>query len=68
MVGTLVGGVGVHHCMTFNFGSVKLHNCAISIDSYFPVNKFDISFVIFGILMNAVILPLNCLVLILIFT
>ena len=39
-----------------------LHNCVISIDSYFPVNKFD-SFIIFSLLINAVILLLNYLVL-----
>ena len=63
MVGTLVRGVGVHHCVTFNFGYVKLHNCAISIDIYFPVKKFY-SLIIFSILTNAVILLLNYLVLI----
>ena len=41
-----------------------LHNYAISIDSYSPINKFE-SFIIFRVLINAVILPLNCLVLIL---
>ena len=39
-----------------------LHYCVISIDSYSQVNKFD-SFVIFSLLINAVILLLNCLVL-----
>ena len=46
-----------------DYGYVLLHNCAISIDSYSPDNKFC-SFIIFSILINAVILPLNCLVLI----
>ena len=41
-----------------------LHNCAISIDSYSPINKFY-SFIIFSLLINAVILLMNCLVLIL---
>ena len=41
-----------------------LHNCAFSIDSYSPINKFY-SFVLFSVLINAVILLLNCLVLIL---
>ena len=84
------GGVGVHHGLTFNFGSPKvcspfifetcfshdkhiwiavtdyalLHKCAISIDSYSPINKFY-SVIIFSVLINAVILLLNCLVLIL---
>ena len=40
---------------------VLLHNCATSIDSYSPVNKFY-SFIIFSLLINAVILPLNYLV------
>ena len=39
-------------------------NCAISIDSYSPINKVY-SFIIFSLLINAVILLLNCLVLIL---
>ena len=43
---------------------VLLRNCAISIDSYSPANKFY-SFIIFSVLINAVILILNCLVLIL---
>ena len=43
---------------------VFLHNFAISIDSYSPVNKFY-SFIIFSLLINLVILLLNCLVLIL---
>ena len=34
---------------------VLLHNCAISIDSYSPINKFY-SFIIFILLINAVIL------------
>ena len=41
-----------------------LHNCAFSIDSYSPVNIFY-GFIIFSLLINAVILLLNCLVLIL---
>ena len=41
-----------------------LHNCAFSIDSYSPINKFY-SFIIFSVLINAVTLLLNCLVLIL---
>ena len=36
-----------------------LHNCAISIYSYSPVNKFY-NFKIFSFRINAVILPLNC--------
>ena len=40
------------------------HNCAISIDSYSLVNKFYSS-IIFSLLINAVILQLNCLVLLL---
>ena len=43
---------------------VFLHNYAISIDSNCPINKFY-SFIIFCSLINAVILLLNCLVLIL---
>ena len=43
---------------------VLLHNCAISINIYSPVNKFYSS-TIFRLLINAVILLLNCLVLIL---
>ena len=43
---------------------ILLHNCAISIDSYSPENKFY-SFIIISVLINAVILLLNCLVLIL---
>ena len=43
---------------------VLLHNCAIFIDSYSPINKFY-SFIIFSVLINVVILLLNCLVLIL---
>ena len=43
---------------------VLLHNYAISIYSYSPVNKFY-SFIIFSILIDAVILLLNLLVLIL---
>ena len=41
-----------------------LHNFAISIDSSSPINKFD-SFIIFSLLINGVILLLNCLILIL---
>ena len=40
-----------------------LHNCAISIDSYSPINKIY-TFIIFSLLINVVILLLNCLVLI----
>ena len=36
-----------------------LHNCAFSIDSYSPINKFY-SFVIFSVLINAVIIELSC--------
>ena len=39
-----------------------LHNCAFSIDRYSPINKFY-SFIIFSLLINAVILLLDCLVL-----
>ena len=39
-------------------------NVLFSLTSYFPINKFD-SFIIFSFLFNAVILLLNCLVLIL---
>ena len=35
-----------------------VHNCAISIHSYSPVNKFY-SFIIFSLLTNAVIMLLN---------
>ena len=67
------------HGVTFNFGSagvwsppisetlllyVLLHNCAISIDSYSPINKFS-SLIFFSLLIDAVILLLNCLVLVL---
>ena len=41
-----------------------LHNYAISIDSYSPINEFY-SFIFFSLLINAVILLLNCLVLVL---
>ena len=45
--------------------SLKMYcNRAISIDSYFPINKFY-SFIMFSLLINAVILLLNGLVLIL---
>ena len=37
-----------------------LHNCAISIDSYSPINKFY-SFTTFSLLINAVILLFKCL-------
>ena len=47
-----------------DYYNVLLRNCAISIDSYSPVNKFY-SFIIFSLLINAVILLLSCLVLIL---
>ena len=40
---------------------VLLHNCAISIDSHSPDIKFN-SCTIISILINAVILLLNCLV------
>ena len=40
---------------------VLLHNCAISIDSYAPINTFY-SFIIVSLLINAVILLLDCLV------
>ena len=38
-----------------------LHSNTISIDSFSPINKFY-SFIIFSLLINAVILILNCLV------
>ena len=41
-----------------------LHNYAISIDSHSPTNKFY-CFIFFSLLINAVILLLNCLVLVL---
>ena len=41
-----------------------LRNCAISIDSYSPINKFYY-FISFSLLINAAILLLNCLVLVL---
>ena len=41
-----------------------LHNCAISIGSYTPINKFY-RFVMFSLPINAVILLMNCLVLML---
>ena len=41
-----------------------LHNCAFSIDSYSAINKFY-SFIIFSVLINPVILLLNCFVFIL---
>ena len=41
-----------------------LHDCTFSIDNHSPINKFY-SFIIFSLLINAVILLLNCLVLIL---
>ena len=47
-----------------NYYFYFLHNCAICIDSYSLVSKFY-SFIIFNLLINAVILLLNCLVLIL---
>ena len=55
----------MHHGVTFNFGSDKecspalLHNYAFSIDSYSPINKFN-SFINFSLLINAVILLLDC--------
>ena len=73
MVGTLVGDVGVHHGVTFNFGFAKVCSPAL-FEISFPYDK-DIwiaatdyymdSFIIFSVLINAVILLLNCLVLIL---
>ena len=55
--------------MTRIYGLVQLiiicsYNYAISIDSYSPMNKFY-SFIFFSLLINAVILLLNCLVLVL---
>ena len=47
-----------------DYFSALLHNCAFSIDSWSPVNKFYSS-IIFSLLINAVILLLNYLVLIL---
>ena len=38
-----------------------LHNCAISIDIYSPINKFY-SVIIFSLLVNAFMLLLNCLI------
>ena len=38
------------------------HNCAFSIDSSSPINKFY-SLIIFSVLINAVILLLDCIVL-----
>ena len=46
------------------YNYVLLHNYDISIDIYSPINKFY-SFIIFSLLINAVILLLNCLVVIL---
>ena len=43
---------------------VLLHNCAISIDIYSQVNKFY-SVISFSLLINVVMLLLNCLVLML---
>ena len=43
---------------------VLLHNCAMFIDRYTPINKFY-SFIIFSFLINAIMLLLICLVLIL---
>ena len=89
MIGTWLGGVGVHHGVTFcsskvcspaifetsfsfdkdiwmaaiDYYNSLLHNCAISIDSYSPINKFH-KFIIFSLLINTVILLLNCLVLV----
>ena len=42
---------------------VLLHNCPISIDIYSPINKFY-SFINFSLLINAVILLLDCIILI----
>ena len=47
-----------------DYHNILLHHCAISIDTYSPVNKFY-SIIIFSRLINPVILLLNCLVLIL---
>ena len=44
-----------------HFYSKLVHNCAFSIDSYSPINKFY-SFMILSLLINIVILLLNCLV------
>ena len=45
----------------------RMHNCSFPIDSYSPINKFY-SFIIFSLLINTVILLLNCLGLILLFS
>ena len=45
-----------------DYYNVLLHNCAIFIDSFSPINNFY-SFVIFSLLIYAVTLLLNCLVL-----
>ena len=44
-----------------DYHNVLLHNYAISVDSYSPINKFY-SIIIFSLLINAVILLLNCLI------
>ena len=41
-----------------NYCNALLHNCAISMDSYSPINKFYSS-IIFSLLINAVILLLD---------
>ena len=50
--------------VAIDYYNVLLHNYALSIDSYSPVNKFY-SFIIFSLLIDTVILLLNSLVLIL---
>ena len=50
------------HIWTAATDYALLYNCAISINSYSPINKFY-SFIFFSLLINAVILLLNCLVL-----
>ena len=47
-----------------DYYNVLLHNCAIFIDSYSPIDKVY-SFIIFSLLINTVILLLNCFFLIL---
>ena len=49
-----------------DYYNALLHNFAISINSYSPINTFY-TLIIFSLLINAVILLLNCLVLILYF-
>ena len=48
-----------------DYYNALLHNCGFSIDSYSPINIKFYSFVIFSVLINTVILLMNCLVLIL---